>query len=110
MGEATDFFVSYTSADRAGRSGLPGSWRPRATTSWSRRRTPSGPRLPAADAPGRPGGPADHRGALSGLPRLGLRGAEWRAVFAKDPTGERGLLLPVRVDQVEPPGLLKSSC
>jgi hypothetical protein len=31
-------------------------------------------------------------------------------VFAKDPTGERGLLLPVRVDQVEPPGLLKSSC
>jgi hypothetical protein len=33
-------------------------------------------------------------------------GAEWRAVFAKDPTGERGLLLPVRVAEVEPPGLL----
>jgi hypothetical protein len=35
-------------------------------------------------------------------------GAEWRAVFAKDPTGEHGLLLPVRVEEVEPPGLLKT--
>ena len=33
-------------------------------------------------------------------------GAEWRAVFAKDPTGELGVLLPVRVEEVEPPGLL----
>src|SRR5215208_2535700 len=33
-------------------------------------------------------------------------GAEWRAVFAKDPTGGLGLLLPVRVEDVEPPGLL----
>ena len=32
--------------------------------------------------------------------------AEWRAVFAQDPTGERGLLLPVRVQSCEPPGLL----
>jgi TIR domain len=32
--------------------------------------------------------------------------AEWRAFYAKDPSGERGLLLPVRVDEVEPPGLL----
>jgi TIR domain len=37
-------------------------------------------------------------------------GAEWRAVFAKDPTGERGLLLPVRVEEVEPPGLLTRVC
>jgi hypothetical protein len=35
-------------------------------------------------------------------------GAEWQAVFAKDPTGEHGLLLPVRVEDVEPPGLLKT--
>jgi hypothetical protein len=35
-------------------------------------------------------------------------GAEWRAVFAKGPTGEGGLLLPVRVEKVEPPGLLKT--
>jgi tetratricopeptide (TPR) repeat protein len=32
--------------------------------------------------------------------------AEWRAFYAKDPSGERGLLLPVRVSDVEPPGLL----
>jgi tetratricopeptide (TPR) repeat protein len=34
--------------------------------------------------------------------------AEWRAAFAKDPTGERGLLVPVRVQECEPPGLLAS--
>jgi hypothetical protein len=32
--------------------------------------------------------------------------AEWRAFYAKDPSGERGLLLPVRISDVEPPGLL----
>jgi tetratricopeptide (TPR) repeat protein len=34
--------------------------------------------------------------------------AEWRAAFAKDPTGEQGLLVPVRVQPCEPPGLLAS--
>jgi TIR domain len=34
--------------------------------------------------------------------------AEWRAFYAKDPSGERGLLLPVRVSDVEPPRLLKT--
>jgi tetratricopeptide (TPR) repeat protein len=34
--------------------------------------------------------------------------AEWRAAFAKDPSGERGLLVPVRVQPCEPPGLLVS--
>jgi hypothetical protein len=34
--------------------------------------------------------------------------AEWRAAFHKDPTGERGLLVPVRVQPCEPPGLLAS--
>jgi hypothetical protein len=32
--------------------------------------------------------------------------SEWRAAFAKDPSGERGLLLPVRVQPCKPPGLL----
>ncbi|WP_203781828.1 TIR domain-containing protein [Paractinoplanes rishiriensis] len=32
--------------------------------------------------------------------------AEWRVAFARDPTGERGLLIPVRVEPCEPPGLL----
>jgi tetratricopeptide (TPR) repeat protein len=34
--------------------------------------------------------------------------AEWRAAFAKDPTGELGLLVPVRVQECAPPGLLAS--
>ena len=32
--------------------------------------------------------------------------AEWRAAFAADPSGERGLLVPVRVQPCHPPGLL----
>ena len=32
--------------------------------------------------------------------------SEWRVAFAKDPSGERGMLLPVRVQPCEPPGLL----
>jgi hypothetical protein len=34
--------------------------------------------------------------------------AEWRSFYAKDPSGEQGLLLPVRVSDVEPPGLLNT--
>jgi TIR domain/Tetratricopeptide repeat/NB-ARC domain len=34
--------------------------------------------------------------------------AEWRAAFVKDPTGEQGLLVPVRVQPCAPPGLLAS--
>jgi tetratricopeptide (TPR) repeat protein len=33
--------------------------------------------------------------------------AEWRVAFAQDPTGERKLL-PVRVENVQPPGLLRT--
>jgi hypothetical protein len=31
--------------------------------------------------------------------------AEWRAAFHKDPTGEQGLLVPVRVQECQSPGL-----
>ena len=34
--------------------------------------------------------------------------AEWRSAFVKDPTGEIGLLVPVRVQPCRPPGLLAS--
>jgi TIR domain len=40
--------------------------------------------------------------------RSGHGEAEWRAFYAKDPSGERALLLPVRVREVNPPGLLKT--
>ena len=31
---------------------------------------------------------------------------EWQAAFAQDPTGEKGLLVPVRVRTCDPPGML----
>jgi tetratricopeptide (TPR) repeat protein len=34
--------------------------------------------------------------------------AEWRPFYAEDPSGAHGLLLSVRVSEVEPPGLLKT--
>jgi Tfp pilus assembly protein PilF len=34
--------------------------------------------------------------------------SEWTAAFAQDPTGEKGILLPVRVRECEPVGLLRS--
>jgi len=34
--------------------------------------------------------------------------SEWRVAFHTDPTGERGLLIPVRVQPCQPPGLLAS--
>ena len=34
--------------------------------------------------------------------------AEWRDFYAKDPSGRRGLLLPVRVREVDPSGLLST--
>lgn len=34
--------------------------------------------------------------------------AEWRSVFAKDPTGEKCLLIPVKVAPCSPPALLQS--
>jgi hypothetical protein len=34
--------------------------------------------------------------------------AEWRAAFAKDPTGEKGLLIPVKVAPCTPPNILAS--
>jgi tetratricopeptide (TPR) repeat protein len=38
----------------------------------------------------------------------GFTQAEWTAAFAKDPTGEHGILIPIRVAQCEPPGLLRA--
>jgi predicted nucleotide-binding protein len=34
--------------------------------------------------------------------------SEWRVAFQKDPSGEKGLLIPVRVEEVSAPGLLAS--
>ena len=33
---------------------------------------------------------------------------EWMAAFRQDPKGDKGLLIPIRVQECEPPGLLAS--
>ncbi len=36
----------------------------------------------------------------------GFTAAEWAVAFARDPTGEKGLVVPVRVRECDPEGLL----
>jgi hypothetical protein len=107
MGEAVDFFVSYTSADRSwaewiawqleaeGYQVVVQAWDFTAGNDWvheMQHATITAERVVAV---------------LSAAYLQSVHGeAEWRAFYAKDPSGERGLLLPVRVDKVEPPGLL----
>jgi hypothetical protein len=107
MAQAADFFVSYTSADRAwaewiawqleaeGYQVIVQAWDFGAGGDWvheMQQATTTAERVVAV---------------LSAAYLESVHGeAEWRAFYAKDPTGERRLLLPVRVSDVEPPGLL----
>jgi tetratricopeptide (TPR) repeat protein len=107
MSQTADFFVSYTSADRAWAEWI--AWQLEAegyqvvVQAWDFR-------------PGRDFVEQMHQVVEEAQRTIAVLspayltsafgGAEWRAVFAKDPTGERGLLLPVRVEEVQPPGLL----
>ena len=109
MGRAADFFVSYTSADRAwaewiawqleaeGYQVIVQAWDFTAGRDWAhemQHATATAERVAAV---------------LSATYLRSSHGeAEWRAFYAEDPSGERGLLLPVRVDEVDPPGLLKT--
>jgi TIR domain/AAA ATPase domain len=107
MAQAADFFVSYTSADRAWAEWI--AWQLEA----------EGYQVVIQAWDFRPGSDfvqqmhqvvEEAQRTIAVLSPAYLTsafgGAEWRAVFAKDPTGERGLLLPVRVGEVDPPGLL----
>jgi tetratricopeptide (TPR) repeat protein len=109
MAQAADFFVSYTSKDRAWAEWI--AWQLEAegyqvvVEAWDFR-------------PGRDFVQQMHQVVEEAKRTIavlspaylnsGFAGTEWQAVFAKDPTGERGLLLPVRVEEVEPPGLLRT--
>jgi hypothetical protein len=105
--QAADFFVSYTSADRAWAEWI--AWQLEA----------EGYQVVVQAWDFGPGGDWAHEmqhatttaervvAVLSAAYlRSGHGEAEWRAFYAKDPSGERGRLLPVRVSDVEPPGLL----
>ena len=102
-----DFFISYTAADRAW-----AEW-----VAWQLKEAGYSVTLQAWDF--RPGTDFIHemqravgeaRRAIAILSPDYVASefgeAEWRAIFAKDPTGKRGLLVPVRVREFTPPGLL----
>jgi tetratricopeptide (TPR) repeat protein len=109
MDRAADFFVSYTNADRAwaewiawqleaeGYKVVVQAWDFTAGRDWAhemQHATATAERVVAV---------------LSATYLRSAHGeAEWRAFYAQDPSGEQGLLLPVRVDKVDPPGLLKT--
>jgi hypothetical protein len=109
MSQAADYFVSYASADRAwaewiawqldaeGYTVVVQAWDFAPGRDWAHEMqyaTTTAERVVAVLSP-------FYLASVHG-------GAEWRAFYAKDPSGERGLLLPVRVSDVEPPGLLKT--
>jgi hypothetical protein len=110
MAEKTaDFFVSYTSADRAWAEWI--AWQLEA----------EGYQIVVQAWDFTPGNDWTHEmqhatstagrvvAVLSAAYLRSAHGeAEWRAFYAQDPSGDRGLLLPVRVDKVDPPGLLKT--
>lgn len=103
-----DFFISYTRADRA--------W-----AEWIAWQLQEADYLPILQAwhfrPGHNFIDLMHKAiekakriilVLSGAYLVsGFATAEWQAVFARDPIGQHGLLLPVRVEDVEPSGLLR---
>jgi hypothetical protein len=102
-----DFFISYTSADRAWAEWI----------AWQLELAGSTTALQAWDF--RPGNDFIHQmqqttqqanrtiAVVSAAYFDSAFGeAEWRAAFAEDPTGERAMLVPVRVEDCDPPGLL----
>src|SRR6202140_3966761 len=105
--ERRDFFISYTSADRtwaewiawelqaAGYTTLIQAWDFRPGTDWAIKMQE---------------GATECNRILAVLSpcffESKFTSAEWTSAFAKDPTGELGHLIPVRVAECEPVGLL----
>jgi tetratricopeptide (TPR) repeat protein len=109
MGAAADFFVSYTGADGAwaewiawqleaeGYTVVVQAWDFTPGRDWAhemQQATATAERVVAVLS-------TAYLGSAHGE-------AEWRVFYADDPSGEQGRLLPVRVDKVDPPGLLKT--
>jgi hypothetical protein len=105
--EARDFFVSYTSADRAWAEWI----------AWQLKQAGSSVVLQAWDMLA--GGDFVHemqRATTTATRTIAVMSpayltsqfgeAEWRVAFANDPSGEKRQLVPVRVAEVKPPGLL----
>jgi len=103
----TDFFISYTGVDRSWAEWI--AWQLEAagyTTviqAWDFR-----PGANFAVAMQRTAAESERTIAVLSPAYLqsGFTAAEWAAAFARDPTGAQGLLLPVRIHDCEPRGLL----
>lgn len=107
MGSAKDFFISYTQTDRAAAEWI----------AWQLEAAGYSVLLQAWDfqqgqnfvlAMDRASQEAGRTLVVLSPDFLASRftAPEWAAAFAKDPTGQRGLLLPVRVKSCNPDGLL----
>jgi tetratricopeptide (TPR) repeat protein len=104
-----DFFVSYTEADRGWAEWI----------AWQLEAAGYSTLVQAWDlVPGSDWAHQMHRATTTARQTIAVLSsaylesdygeAEWRVAFAKDPTGEQRLLLPVRVEDVQPPGLLQT--
>jgi TIR domain len=104
-----DFFISYTASDRAWAEWI----------AWQLEAAGSTTLLQAWDF--RPGSDfvhqmqqatqqADRTIAVLSPAYFGSQfgEAEWRVAFRRDPSGDSGVLLPVRVEDCDPPGLLST--
>jgi tetratricopeptide (TPR) repeat protein len=107
MEAGTDFFISYTQADRAWAEWI----------AWTLEEAGYTVKVQAWDFPAGSNFVVEMHRAAAGAERTlavlspdylkSLFGmAEWTAALAQDPTGEKGKLLPVRVREVDPDGLL----
>jgi tetratricopeptide (TPR) repeat protein len=104
-----DFFVSYTQADRGW-----GEW-----IAWQLEAAGYSTVLQAWDfVPGSDWAYQMQRATATARQTIAVLSAaylesvygeaEWRVAFANDPTGKQRRLLPVRVEEVQPPGLLRT--
>lgn len=109
QGQPTDFFISYTAADRAWAEWI----------AWQLADAGYTVILQAWDfVPGRDFIHEMERATARAQRTIAVLSdsyaasefgeAEWRAAFARDPAGEKGLLIPVKVMPCTPPGLLAS--
>lgn len=104
-----DFFVSYSGVDRPWAEWI----------AWQLEAAGYQVVVPAWDFAAGSDWPQEMQGALDAAERIVMvlspdylnsahAEAEWRVAFARDPSGERRLLLPVRVREVDPSGLLET--
>ena len=109
MAERTDFFISYTQADRPWAEWM----------AWQLEEAGYTTTLQAWDfRPGRNFVEEMDRATATAQRTIavlspdylhsGFGASEWQAAFRQDPTGNQGLLMPIRVRPCDPQGLLGS--